>query len=465
MTGSVSSPKLTVVSIDGVPHGLLERLMAEGVMPSMARLCEECGRPRMMRSVLPTVSCVAWATYATGRNPGKHGIFGFVDRKRGSYEVTFPNASALRGANIWELLSGRGKKVFGMNVPSTYPSRPVNGILIGGFLAPSLEKVAYPPQQAEYLRSIDYRIDSDAQLARQSKEKMLADLEVTLSRRAEAVRHYLQLESWDFFHAHIMGTDRINHFLFRCFEEEEPKFASAFREYYRKVDEVIGEVLSKLDPDAPFMVLSDHGFCSIKYEVQLSRYLVEKGWTVPADRPTGPLSIDPARSKVFCLIPGRIYVNVAGREGGGCVAREDYAEVREELTKDLLELRDPENQPVIRTVLKREEVYWPKGKRRPDPSDGSPIAPPPYLMAPDLIAVPYDGYDLKMGLVATEVFARTQLEGMHTYPDALVVGRGVSLPEDDLEIRRLAGFALKALGVQVDEEIDTEYTPAPQGVM
>jgi len=460
-----ASHGLVVLSIDGVPHGLLVKLMAEGDMPAMAGLCEQYGPPRRMRSVFPTVSCVAWASYATGRNPGKHGIFGFIDRRPGTRDLIFPNAATMRGPNLWELLSGEGKSVFGMNVPSTYPPRPVNGTLIGGFLAPSLEKAAYPPETAQYLKSIDYRIDSDAQLARESKEKMLDDLDVTLTRRAEAMLHFLDQQRWDFFHTHIMGTDRINHFLLGKFQQGDSRFAPAFRQYYRKVDGVIGRLLEAIGPDTPLMILSDHGFCPIRYEVQLARYLIEKGWTTPAETLTSPLSFDPERSRAFTLIPGRIYVNVRGREAGGCVSAEDYDQVREAVTKDLLALRDPDNRPVIRTVVKREALYWPKGKTRPDPADGSPTGLPPYAMGPDLVAIPHDGYDLKMGLNSAEIFVNTQLEGMHTAHDALCFARGLNLPEDYFEIRQLGGVIMEALGVSPPEELDVESVAAPEGAL
>lgn len=452
---------LVVLSIDGVPHGLLGRLMEEGRMPALARLCEAHGRPRKMRSVLPTVSCVAWTCYATGRNPGKHGIFGFVDRQRGSYELAFPNAASMRGPNLWELLSARGKRVFGMNVPGTYPPRPVNGVLIGGFLAPSLAKAAYPAEVGGYLATIDYRIDSDAALARQSKQAMLADLAATLDRRAEAMFHFLGQDRWDFFHAHIMGTDRINHFLLRQMEQGHPTFAPAFRDYYGRIDDVIGRLVEAIGPDAPLMILSDHGFCPITYEVQLSRYLVEAGWTVPAARVADPLSIDPARSRAFCLIPGRIYVNLRGREAAGCVPGQEYGQVRDALAGDLLALRDPQGRPVVRQVLKREEIYWPPGRHGPDTASSSPAGLPPFAMAPDLIAVAHDGYDLKMGLAAEEIFVNTQLEGMHTYGDAFVLTRGVGLPEGDLEIRQLGGCVLQTLSVPAPEEMDLAAVPPP----
>ena len=457
--------RLTILSLDGVPHGLLLRLMDQGHMPALARMCEKHGRPRTMRSVLPTVSCVAWASFATGRNPGKHGIYGFVDRKPGSYEMRLPNGAAMHGPNLWEILSRAGKRVFGMNVPSTYPPRPVNGVLIGGFLAPSLAKAAYPPEVASYLRGIDYRIDSDAAVARESKERMLKELHVTLARRAKAMFHFLDQEEWDFFHTHIMGTDRINHFLLRTAEQGDPKFAPAFAEYYRAVDSVIARLLDRLGRAAPLIIFSDHGFCPIRHEVQLARCLVERGWTTPAARVVGPFSFDPTRSKAYCLIPGRIYVNLRGREAEGCVRPEDYEQVRQAVADDLLRLRDPQDRPVIRTALKREELYWPAGRRGP----GEPVDPTaallPYSMAPDLIAHPHDGFDLKMGLNSPAIFVDTELEGMHTYHDALCLARGVNLPEGDLEIRQLAGAVLETLGVPADDDMDLEPVPEPAGIL
>lgn len=458
-------PKLTVLSIDGMPHGLLDELMSAGHMPAIADLCERHGRARMMRSVLPTISNVAWTCYATGRNPGKHGIYGFIDRRPGTYDMTFPNAANLRGEHLWQLLSDRGKKVFGMNVPGTYPPRAVNGVLIGGFLAPSPGKAAYPPEAARHLDAIGYRIDSDAQLARRSKRDMLGDLDATLASRAEAMFHFLPQEPWDFFHVHIMGSDRINHFLLRSWQQGEAHLAEGFAAYYRKVDDLVSRLVGAIGPDSPLIVLSDHGFCPIKYEVQLSRYMVDAGWTRPLDPAVSPLSFDPAATRAYALIPGRIYVNLRGRAPAGCVEPQQYDQVRRQVTADLLKLRDPQGERVIKVVLTREQLYWPKGCDGPTDSPGPAGLLPPYSAAPDLVAVPYDGYDLKLGLTAPDIFVNTQLEGMHTYHDAVLITRNVSVPEGDFEIRRLAGPILETLGVEPPADMDLQPTPPPDGVV
>lgn len=449
-------PRFVVLSIDGVPYGLARKMIDDGEMPNLASIASKAGL-RKMRSVHPTVSCVAWATYATGRNPGKHGIYGFIDRREGTYDMMLPNSSTRTGEDIWQILSKAGKRVFGMNVPATYPPQPVNGILIGGFLSPSVEKAAYPRTVADYLQSVNYRIDSDALLARRDKRAMLDDLNKTLDARMEAMFHFLGTEEWDFFHTHIMGTDRINHFLWQKMEQADDEFAPAFCAYYRRIDEYIGKLLDSLPEETPLMIFSDHGFCSIKQEVQLSRYLVETGWTRPASKVEHPLSIDPAESQAYCLIPGRVFVNLIGREPGGIVPLDKYGQVRQALASDLMKLQDPQSgQPVIRKVVKREDVYWPAGGSGVGSLSSEVVAQADgtFGRAADLIVIPHDGYDLKLGLAGSDIFKRTELEGMHTYDDAFMVARGIDLPRDNLEIMMLARPILQSLEVEPPSGMD-----------
>lgn len=257
-----------------------------------------------------------------------------------------------------------------------------------------------------------------------------------------------------------MGSDRINHFLWQKMEEEDPELCPAFFDFYRRIDDTIGELLKRLPEDVPLLVFSDHGFCSIKQEVQLSRYLIETGWTVPTDNPQHPLCIDPTKSRAYCLIPGRIFINLAGREPQGIVPVEAYQQVRDALISDLMALHAPDTgDAVIRTVVPREQMYWPEGHGHC--VDWSPAqvaqAGGTFGKAADLTAIPHDGYDLKLGLKEQTVFKRTALEGMHTYDDAFMVARGIDLPEGDLEIMMLARTILTQMGVAPPTDMDGSH--------
>jgi len=449
--------RIVVLGIDGVPYTFLKQLIDSKELTNFARLAGD-GDFRQMDSVHPTVSSAAWTSYVTGKNPGKHGLYGFVDREASSYDITIPLSTTVASKNIWEVLSDTGRRVFGMNVPVTYPPREVNGILIGGFLCPSIEKVARSAEVQAYLSSINYHIDTDAMLARQSRELMLPNVMLTLEKRAEAMFHYLDAEPWDYFHVHVMATDRLCHFLLASYEAGDEKYADAFLGFFRKLDDYLGKLLDVLPSDCGLVVLSDHGFCTIKHEVQLSRHLVQEGWTsVAEDGPKHPLDIDPERSRVYSLIPGRITVNVRGREPGGIVDPSDYDSVRDEVSSQLLALRAPNGDPVIKQVLKREEVYWPAGAKEPNPE--MPVeellkTDTAFGRAADLIAIPHDGYDLKMGLAKPKTFVNTELEGMHTYHDALILSRDVELPEERFSIYSVTRCVLEAMGVEPPEDMD-----------
>jgi len=79
-------------------------------MPHCARLLKK-GSFRRMKSVIPTVSSVAWSSYMTGKNPGKHNIYGFVDRRPDPLEIFIPTSSHMKSETLWEILSREGMRV------------------------------------------------------------------------------------------------------------------------------------------------------------------------------------------------------------------------------------------------------------------------------------------------------------------------------------------------------------------
>src|SRR4030042_5116327 len=110
---------VVVIGLDGVPYTLLVDYMERGIMPEFSQLCKT-GRLSRMKSTLPEVSSVAWSSFMTGKNPGEHGIFGFMELDRQTYEYCFPNFSSLKVPTFWEKL---GLTTVALNIPQTYPAR------------------------------------------------------------------------------------------------------------------------------------------------------------------------------------------------------------------------------------------------------------------------------------------------------------------------------------------------------
>jgi predicted AlkP superfamily phosphohydrolase/phosphomutase len=182
---------------------------------------------------------------------------------------------------------------------------------------------------------------------------------------------------------------------------------------------MLGQLAAKLDEHTTLLWMADHGFCSIKKEVYVNRWLRDQGWlklrNVPPDRKKGLDEIDPA-SVAYSLDPGRVVIRLRGREKEGAVAPgAEYESLREEIAAAALELRDPESDDAIfQAAFRREELYH-----------------GPYLeQAADLILAPYDGYDPKGPLYKeTLTYKGDELVGMHTFDDAMLYVGGRAVPQ------------------------------------
>ena len=432
--------RIFVLSLDGVSHSFLGEAARSGLMPNLARLLRE-GALARMNSVVPAVSTVAWATYMTGVNPGKHGIYGFVDREPSPFQAYIPTARDLKTTTLWEHLSRAGKRLGVINVPLTYPPKAITGFMVGCFLSPDLAKATYPADLAPRLMEMDYRIDADMSLARSDLGAFLSDLHETMARRFAVGFKLMTSEPWEFFQLHVMSTDRINHFLWADWEDRTEGIAPEFETFYRRLDSYIGELLQHLPPDCRLVMLSDHGFARTRALVYINHWLEKNGYLMFARGRRELMNMHPD-SRAYSLVPGRIFVNQEGREERGCVRRgKDYEDLREELAHRLSGLADPQTgQPILRRVYKREELY----------------GGPQLSRAADLIVDPRPGYELKSNLDGPGLFAPPDLSGSHTTDDAFLFVQGAKhLAEDNtFSIMDMAPTLLSLMGVAVPQGMD-----------
>jgi len=401
--------KIFVLGIDGVPYSLIDKFFKENKLSNLKSLCEK-GTYKKMNSVYPTISSVAWTTYMTGTNPAQHGIFGFIDRDANPFAVKIPLANDRKADSLWKKLSSMNKKVIVLNVPLTYPPEKVNGILASGFLCTDINKLCYPEKYNKFFKSKGYIIDVDAWLARENKRKFMDELFKALDKRFKIAFDLMKDEEWDFFQLHIMETDRLLHFAWNDIEGKGEFTKEAFQ-FFKKLDSYIGELKERLGKDDAFIILSDHGFCRIKKVVQLNSWLEQEGLLKFPAQEEKKLQDYDADSICYSLIPGRIFINLEGREEKGTVPRKKYKKVRKMLMKKLLSFQYPETgEKIIDKVFIREDIY----------------AGPFLEEAADLIAHPVNGFDLK-ARVNTEIFEDDVLNGMHTYDDAFIFSNCINI--------------------------------------
>ncbi len=413
---------VVVIGLDGLPYTLLVDYMERGIMPEFSQLCKD-GKLFRMKSTLPEVSSVAWSSFMTGKNPGEHSIFGFMEIDRQSYEYLFPNFHSLKEQPVWEK---EDIKTVALNIPQTYPARQMNGIMVSGFVAIDLKKATYPERVFNYLNGIGYRIDINAKLATEDPEAFFQDLFDTFEKRKKAIEYLYDNEDWQLFIGTITETDRLHHFFFDSAREGE--YFYIFEKYYRELDSFIGTMARKAMKDgAVFLTCSDHGFTPIKTEVYLNRWLMEKGY-LKLDASVGLKGIT-SDTKAFCLDPSRIYIHMEGIYKRGSVKQSDYKGLVEELKEKFSEISF-EGQKVVKDVYLKEEIFH--GNYRDN--------------GPDIYLLPNYGFDLKGSTTRDHIFGKTHFRGMHTYDDAhLFISTSVSVDSKDIKIENVAGVIAQYL--------------------
>jgi predicted AlkP superfamily phosphohydrolase/phosphomutase len=417
-----------VLGLDGATFDVIRPLAAEGRLPHLARWLRE-GASAVLRSTVPPVSFPAWSSFATGLDPGAHGLFDFTQKLPGRYRIRFTNATDRRGATLFGRASAAGRRVLALGMPATFPPEPVDGLLVAGFDAPlstgSSARAASDPALYEAVAARTghwMRADLDenaadagwheraaARLAARVGEKCAFALEALRQLRAAGRAPELVCVVFS-------ESDTVAHHFWRDHDPASPRHdprASAQRRgavaaVYEALDAACGALRAAMGAEAAVFVVSDHGAGgAARRVVHLNRRLEEAGLLAFGRGSDGLARA--ARAAALRLLPPRVrelafrrlrlaaarvesaarfggirwantaafseeantqpgvWINLAGREAAGAVAPADYERARSDVIAALLDWKLPDGEPVVARARRREEVYaGPCVERAPD---------------------------------------------------------------------------------------------------
>ncbi|MBI5030579.1 MAG: alkaline phosphatase family protein [Chloroflexi bacterium] len=308
------SKRIMIIGLDGATWDVLDRWIKDGTLPNLARLRGE-GSWGVLRSTIPPITAAAWSTFMTGKRPSKHGVFHFInlfggngdakgkgnengnENENGNGELV--SARSLKASALWDILGHHERKVLLINIPLTYPPRPVNGAMVTGLLTPRNAQVfTYPAELSNEIKAMtDYKIDLDRFVDKTpfvdeiDGEIVVPSLTLVdefrdmLEKRARVTFSLMNSQPWDFFMIVFIGTDRMGHYLWEYQSgkagnsPEAQALSKAVREYYIRLDEICGELLKKAGDTVTTLLMSDHGM-GPKHtkKVHVNNWLREHGW-------------------------------------------------------------------------------------------------------------------------------------------------------------------------------------------
>jgi predicted AlkP superfamily phosphohydrolase/phosphomutase len=283
--------KVFVLGLDGATFDLIGPWIDSGELPNLKRI-QDAGVRGTLASVYPPLTPCAWPSFFMGKNPGKHGLFGYKVRRKGSYEEVPLSSSDRRGRTLFELIGDQGGQVAVLSVPMTYPATEVAGVMTTCIFTPKLADIyqsdcAFPPEFKDEMKRVigTFRIHPERVYAKGRIEDLVADYRSTLEQRIALCEHVLKTRKWDFAITVLNETDHIQHQLWHVIDPrhqdhdpaEHARFGSVIKDFYVHLDHEIGRLFALVPEDATVIVMSDHGHGPIYWWIHLNNLLAKEG--------------------------------------------------------------------------------------------------------------------------------------------------------------------------------------------
>ena len=407
----MASGRVMIIGLDSATLDLVRPWVREGRLPNLGRFLTD-GASGVLRSTMPPCSPASWSTFATGTNPGQHGLLGFHQFTPYDYAPHLMNAAQRRGATFWEIAGQHGVRGGVINLPFTYPPRAYNGFMITCMLTPAIGPgMASPPAALADLLAASprYAIDVDVLGAAVTRPEAFLTrvLETTQARLDAAVGLYRKHRP-ELFCVVFVAADRICHFFWPYMEAAragreltpvQERLAHGIRTVYEKLDEAVGALVAEAGAGSDVLVVSDHGACGYRRGLSIRKALAEGGllaeartgavatWRKQAVMAVARRAPRSLKKRLMAAFPRLarsaaataadlgadftrtraystgwtqgVFVNLKGRQPQGIVEPgAQYEAVRDEVIAVLSALRDPDTgRPAIGNVYRREEIW------------------------------------------------------------------------------------------------------------
>ncbi len=273
-----------VVCLSEATPALVDQWIASGDLPNLARLRDDGVYGQTAHGQPTLLTPQMWASIATGRSPGHHGVFDYWQRGGDGWfrETHFTD---IEQPTLWPLVAEKGRRCAVVNVPLTYPPPRCDGLtVIAGQDAPGARRSIAQPKDAYdgiVARFGRYGF-KDAFPGGQVKADYARQLMRATEHLGQVFDHLLAHGQWDLFVCYFPSTAMAQHYFWSDMDEGTGSDADVIRATYRIVDEAIGRLRTRLDDRDTVLVISECGGGPITAGVQINTLLEREGFLTKA---------------------------------------------------------------------------------------------------------------------------------------------------------------------------------------
>lgn len=259
-----------IVGLDGADWSLIDQYAGTGDLPTFDRI-RNGGVTGKMETTQPPLTSPAWQCFATGKNPGKLGIYGWMTFDHDTAEIDFTDSSKYQSDRFWDVLARNGHRVGVVNVPTTYPPDCEDGVsLIAGNGALRSREFTNPQSlKSELLELIpEYRIMMRNEVDEDDSKALIEEATTLFDQRFTTARWLADEKDCDVVVVTLFHTDTVQHNFWGDSETLLPM--------YQHIDTQLGRLLDAEDTNGVFL-LSDHGFRNLDSVFLPNQWLLERG--------------------------------------------------------------------------------------------------------------------------------------------------------------------------------------------
>jgi len=140
-----TNKRIVILGFDGLSPSIVETMMKQNKLPNFSKLKDQGGYS-LLETTNPAQSPVAWSGFATGKNPGKHGIYDFIVRNPKNYGLKISLSEYVKGKPVnvkkaksfWQYASDKNITSVLLGTPVTFPPDKIKGKILAGMGVPDL---------------------------------------------------------------------------------------------------------------------------------------------------------------------------------------------------------------------------------------------------------------------------------------------------------------------------------------